>query len=511
MAMKKSFAILGIALIIFTLLPALALASPESRELIRQGIADSKAGKDDEALKKFEAASRADPNDAAAFFFQGTALNRLARFKEALEKLEKAKAMGSKHPELAFETGWSLLRVGRFKEAVSELEAYEKGRPGRGKTSEFLGRAYLVLGELDKAEAKLKEALQRDPSLKPNVLYALAQLERRRNNREASLRYLDTLLKEAPDSPLARTVREESARLAAAREKPWHVGFSVGGGYDSNVIQHGDKALSLPDTKKRSPFGHFTVGGSYNWRLPREDLLSFGYRFAADTYDHTTHKFDLSDHLGVINYRHIFSQKLTGEVRTSNEFRRLGGSNFNNQWLLRPALAYRLTDWAGTELAVTNAVSKYYLPFFKGVGAHDRDRDNHSHTLSLTPFFRVPGTQLTGALGYFHDWHQAVGTDYDYQGNGLTAALSHPLPWQIIGQLSYSHSWDRYKHKNTFDLSDGVFNRRDDIDDVTVLLHRPIFEWLRAYVRFDYTNDQSNIRPFDYKRNITSAGLVVRF
>lgn len=58
--------------------PAIATASPESHQLIVQGAADLKGEKYDEALKKFEAASKTDPKDAEAVFFQGAALNRTA-------------------------------------------------------------------------------------------------------------------------------------------------------------------------------------------------------------------------------------------------------------------------------------------------------------------------------------------------------------------------------------------------------------------------------------------------
>ena len=137
-------------------------ASPESRVLIRQGIADLQERKREEALKKFEAASQADPTDAEAVFYQGFTLNVLGRPLDALKHLARAKAMGYEEPRLTFQTGWALLGVGLWKEAVAALERYEQAHPGRGKTSEFLGRAYLALGEYDRAEAKLEEAIDKE-------------------------------------------------------------------------------------------------------------------------------------------------------------------------------------------------------------------------------------------------------------------------------------------------------------------------------------------------------------
>jgi tetratricopeptide (TPR) repeat protein len=129
------------------------LASPASRQLVQEGLAEMQARRFAAALEKFEAAAQADPADArTVYFFQGAALNRLARHAEAVTRLDRAIQMGSPHPELAFETGWALLRVGRYQDAIVQLEQAERQRPGRGQTSEFLGRAYLALGDLARAE-----------------------------------------------------------------------------------------------------------------------------------------------------------------------------------------------------------------------------------------------------------------------------------------------------------------------------------------------------------------------
>ena len=196
-----------------------ATASPESRQLILQGHADMVAGNYEESLKKFVAASKADPKDAEAVYFEGAALNRIGRFDEALSRLEKAATLGFKGPGLAFDTGWALLRLGRWIDAVVQLEQFEKAVPGRGKTSEFLGQAYLGLREYDRAEAKLKEAIQRDPQLKPTALLHLAMLERERKNRAAAKRHIETLLRESPDSPIAQTLKQQTEQRAGQKNK----------------------------------------------------------------------------------------------------------------------------------------------------------------------------------------------------------------------------------------------------------------------------------------------------
>lgn len=178
----------------------------------------AKAQKVNEALKKSTDALKANPTDQQALLTQGAALNRLGRHAEALFKLAHASKMGSAHPALAFETGWSLLRLGIYREAIAWLENYEESSPGLGQTSEFIGRAHLFMNELDKADAKFKEALKRDPKLASTTRFHQAILETLRNNPQAASNHIDTLLKEAPNSPIAQLFK--NALLKAPGSEP---------------------------------------------------------------------------------------------------------------------------------------------------------------------------------------------------------------------------------------------------------------------------------------------------
>ena len=201
-----------------------AAASPESRALIEEGAAALETRGTEAALDRFEAAALADPKDAAALFFQGVALNRLGRPEDALSRLSEAAAMGARNPDLDFETGWSLVALGRWQDAIAALEDYEAAHPGRGKVSEFLGRAHLALGQHAEAEKRLFEAMRRDEALRPTVLFHMALLEQARGNSPAARAYLKTLIADAPDSPFTRALiqrfTEEPSRPAAAPEEP---------------------------------------------------------------------------------------------------------------------------------------------------------------------------------------------------------------------------------------------------------------------------------------------------
>jgi tetratricopeptide (TPR) repeat protein len=488
--------------------PLRAEASPESRELVRQGAQTLAQGTFPEALGKFEVAAQADPSDGEAIFFQGVALNRLGRHADALTQLHRALGLGATHPDMEFEVGWSLVALGQWRAAIAVLERYEASAPGRGQTSEFLGRAYLGARDLDRAEAKLKEAIQRDPALRPTALFFLAAVEEARGLPGAARERLGALLRDAPEAPLTRALIEQLSRLAPPpTEKPWSLVVSSSGGFNSNVIALGDRVpLPAGISSKRSGFARFTLNASYDWRLAEAATLTGGYGLLADVYENVSN-FDLLDHFFYLDYRHAFTRDLAVALRLSDELTLVGGSSFRNQVGLRPALSYRLLDWAVTEVAYSFAWSDYFFSV-----PSVQDRDGITHTVAWINYLLVPGTQLQARLGYFHTWSNADGGDFDYRTNGLVVGLSHPLPWRITGEVSYTRTFDRYDNPNSLAGATGFgFRRKDDVDTITVQLVRPLLESLRVYARYDFITADSNIQFFNFKQHVWSFGFVASF
>jgi len=173
-------------------------------EYKERGLRELRAGQLEDARGSFARASYAAPEDFEALFLQAVVLNRLGRPADAAPPLGWARAAGFVPPEMPREVGWSLIGQKKWKEAVAELERYERARPEEGLTASLLGRAYLGLGRLDRAEGWFKAAIWRDPRLEPDALFGLAAIEHRRKNEAGVRRYLETIREEYPDWRLQR-------------------------------------------------------------------------------------------------------------------------------------------------------------------------------------------------------------------------------------------------------------------------------------------------------------------
>jgi len=112
------------------------VASDASKKLTQKGYQQLTKSQFEAALKDFQTASKADPSDGEALFFQGVALNRLGRFSDAGQKLNAAQKLGS-HPDWNFEMGLAQYGMGDYQKSEGYFKKARKDNPARKKEADF--------------------------------------------------------------------------------------------------------------------------------------------------------------------------------------------------------------------------------------------------------------------------------------------------------------------------------------------------------------------------------------
>jgi tetratricopeptide (TPR) repeat protein len=111
-------------------------------------------------------------------------------------------------------------RAGRLREAVETCETGLARHPGYLSARVTLGRALLELGELEAAQAELKQVLRTAPE-NLAALRGLADIHHRRGELREALAHYRTALEFAPHDPeLERIVEEIGAQLEPATRTP---------------------------------------------------------------------------------------------------------------------------------------------------------------------------------------------------------------------------------------------------------------------------------------------------
>lgn len=484
-------------------------ASPQSRDLVSRGAVDLTHDKVEPALAAFVEASKVDPTDSEAVYFQAVALNRLGRHSEALDALERATKLGYQHKDVALERGWALVGTRRWAEAIGSLNMFEASDPGRGQTSLLLGQAYRGLGEPGKALAAFDEAVRRDPSL-------AAQANQLKNDVKAGKTLVSRdSIGVSTQSPRAGSLRSQgyagdtvvstSASGAATWDRRTRGAVGMGGGNNSNVISLGDTLLAGEITSANDSFLQMWADLSADWQFNAKDGLTLGYFGTVTNYD-TIQTFDLTDHILYATYRRQLDTRWLATLSVADDYTELGGLAFRNVFSVRPAVNYLLDDGDTLELALFYSHNNFFFPditpFF--------DRDGDTTSVSATHYFHIKDTRLTGRVGYYHLWNSTRGSDFDFESDGAIFGLAHPIGNKGANIFGfYSHTWDDYDNLNS--LAGFAFARSDESDRFTLQVSAPIQKQISVYGRYERTEFDSNVGAFTFDQEIVSGGFVAGF
>jgi hypothetical protein len=506
-----------------------------------------RVGHYDDASKEFAAALQADPKDSDARFFLGVALNRLARPAEALEQLQIARKMGNENPDLPFETGWAEVMLHDWARAVGPLLEYERDHPGRGQTSEFLGRAYLGRKQYVEAGQAFDRAVALDPDLKPTVDLYRAELAQASGNSAQPVPTKELALVAPPSGaapatglpgrygPLSATpgaLTEPLALLAkpvaASAAGPWRLDASVGTGYDSNARGlEADIETSInrpPANGAASVFAQATLDASYHFVDTPVQRTWAGIDVFERAYARQEIHSDFLEPALFLESEHEIARSLLASMRVSDTYTLVDYTSFRNQVGASAAIDWDATSAMRLEGSYAYAHNLYLFPYPRpplpspGTSVETPqnylDEDAEAHTLTAVVYWTPPGTQLKLRGGYFHTWNFAQGSDFDFNADGLLAGLTVPVPWGITAEIGFAFTVEHYIHVNvatTQTTPPRPVRRHDSIDNLTVRFTRPLGPRLTAYLEFDYNLDASNLGFYHYQQSVIGTGLIWRF
>jgi len=213
---RRLVAVLALMVALAGASPLFGAEHPNQQPLLAEGLQAFEDQQYRAALEAFNQFVEAHPEDGRGYLFRGLTLNRLGAFRLALADLLRAEKQGQSFSRLDPEIAWAWLQTGGPDQARLRLEPYVAANPDDAKAHEFLGRAWLGLGDLDKGEASLKRALELDPDLEPTVRFYLAAVEHRRGNLQGAFENLAGVILRHPESRLGRRLGETFPQIRVA-------------------------------------------------------------------------------------------------------------------------------------------------------------------------------------------------------------------------------------------------------------------------------------------------------
>ena len=195
-----------------------------ARAAYEKGLARLREGKSEEAIERFREAISGFNDYFDAHFALGRELFRLGKDGDALEALERARQINDRQDAVYYVFGLVMIKQGKY--AVAEYAFREATRLNSNSAASRFYHAQVLIelairglderqiaDDLAVAEKELDRAWELS-NKRLNAVYLLrARIHRKRNDKEAAARALESYLKAEPDARNGAAIRAEIAKL----------------------------------------------------------------------------------------------------------------------------------------------------------------------------------------------------------------------------------------------------------------------------------------------------------
>ena len=507
--MRTAFLWTGLLLLLIT--ACAALASEQSERLYSRGLVDFHAGRYAEALKLFDRAVQADPNDPYALYYRGVTEGRMGDYSAAVTDLRSAVEKKPDLPQAPLELGGALVQAGNNRDAIPWLEAAQRDPASDGQASLLLGVAQFRLGDLDTARANLTRAATADPTLAVPARYYQGVVDYRAGRTADAQAQFSYVAKTSPESAVGREAAAFLDRmLLTGAPPPYQVYGSVGFQYDSNVVlAPSNEALKQALAISQQSDERFTLnaGGIYTLAWPSAHAnLSLGYDFFQSLHV-DLHQFNLQDH------------RLSAQLVTSQgpfQFGILARYDYyfidNEQSFLQEGLAL---PWMTVSEGADGRTEVFYRMRRRDFLKHPYTGvlDAFNNAVGVRQFYYLGAPERFVVAGYRFDNEDpinAAGDQYGYNGNEVNAGIGWAFPWGFRAEADYAFRHEIYQEASTATAPGGE-RRKDNQNEAVVAITKQLTPHLQVTAAYFGTYNDSNKPVFQYNRNVGSVAFEVLF
>lgn len=504
--------VIAIALVLALAAPWAAEANTRSQQHYAKGLVPFHAGQYESAYASFSNAAKADPQDAVARYYRGIAAARLGFVQEAINDLEAALQIRPDLDEAVLDLGVLYLEAGEYERAESWLNRAYEIPETRFRAALFLGVASYRRGD-DRAAQEHLATAAKDPRLRAVANYYEALSLLREGKQAPAQALLAKSEKAMPGTPIAAAIAEFSSTAPrgaypAQDDKPWTIYGQAGFAYDSNVnLAPDSSSIQRSRGISEESDGRFMIalGGRYRVLDTTMFVGSVGYDLYQGVNFSNT-EYDVSSH------------RLTVEASTrADRWYQVGVSGFYNYYGMNYQSFFHegtVVPWAVFYEGDVTATQVHYRMRARDYtrGPFNPYRDSINNALGARQIFLLGAVDRILSVGYQwsdNDPLSKDGTDFAFQTHQIDIELEAAVRNWFRTRLGYAVLIDDYEHPNS--RTAFVYGRNDAEHQIVIHVERPLTEYLTASVDYFGILNSSNLDPFEYGRNIVSAGVQMRF
>jgi tetratricopeptide (TPR) repeat protein len=427
-------------------------------------------------------------------------------------QLSLAPVAGAAEMPASYSLGGQYLEQGKFEEAYTELHKAFLQEPGHPDLNFQLGRAAFETGRFEEAVMAYERVLMIDPKA-DRVKLELARAHFELGSREVARQYFKEVLATNPPAQVWEKIEKFLAKIDASDKKHFVNGtFSLGHSWDDNA-----RLAPISDRISTSLFEFQLTGPTATpqsdqvntaalvlTHLYKNEEYPFLWKTAATSYNALYQKlYDLDvNYLGLTTGPVFQKDNYIWDVQALGSYIDVEHDRYQSSYGASSSLTYFFSK---------NFMGAFALKAEEKNNYVDPDRDALNLLASAGPVLLIGDNRLSLLFSKESENAENEVNSYDRFGWKFRYERSLPYEFAIFAGLGYTMT--------DYDAKMALFSsvRSDEVQELTAGISRPLWQdpvknqALIMQLAHTYTNSDSNIDLYTYRKNVTEINLTVSF
>ncbi len=450
-----------------------------------------------DALKNFKKALGFNPDDPYYNHYAGKTYLKLEQYDKAAAYLEKAWQIDPELMGLKYDMGYLRFKTGDYEKASGLLIKATESEPENVLAFYYAGVSLYKQGRFKQASGYFVKAAQMSPTIRANGYYYAGLSYQKTGELEKA----EEMFLHVKDDPESGKLGESAAQWIKAvkyqqkLERPYSLYLKLGRRYDDNVVLDPDDIDLIPDDSDWSTLIYFS--GTYEFSFGNNIKAGAGYTHYQIWYDDLD-QYDLTGAIPQIYGEYKFNP-LSFRLAYVPTYYWADGDSYLREHRIEPEIRWQINDDSMVRLLYTYKDATYF---------EDEARSGHSNEFYVDAFYLFLNGDIwiTGKIGY--EDYSASGFDQYWERWRVRVGATFMLPWELEFGINGEYQ------KKDYDNPDIIANieREDDKYIGSLTLYRKIYyDWLGALGEYRYIKNDSNIKDFEYTRNVFTISLTASY
>jgi len=453
----------------------------------------------DAALENFKKALSFSSNDPYFNHYLGKTYMKMELYDEAKNHLDRAWEIDPGVEGLKYDYAFLNYKMSNYEKSADLFVEIVKEDPSNVLAQYHAGISLYEMKRYSDALNYFLNASEKSPTVKINGYYYAGICYRKMGKDKEAVE----IFKYVRDNAESPSLKEYAVKWLHAIEeekkvlKPYSLYMKMGYQYDDNVrLEPLENENLYADEADYAVVGFFS--GRYNFVNKKTFKMGAGYSHYQTSHNELN-EYDIVGSIGNIYVKYTLNLISLGLDYIPSQYL-VNSEEYLRRDQLKPELA-----WKTSENLVTRLSYSYYI----NDNLQDDNSDGNTNDLFLDVYYGILKKRGNIFCGIGYESNDASHNDQDYTQLKTKLGLSLIKILWDINLIMTGKNYDK-----GYDNVDSIHEvkREDAKYGVSLSLSRILYRsWLSILLEYNYTNNESNIDDYTYKRSVTTLSLMASF